>query len=70
MHCNLHELIAGVGRDLQRNELTNALQVYRSVIERIVSRVFSVPMVRFLGMQRAMSWLVSNSEANGPGKLV
>jgi thiamine phosphate synthase YjbQ (UPF0047 family) len=52
------------------NELMNALQVDQSVIERIVSRVFSVPMARFLGMQTTMSWLVSNSEAHGTGRLV
>ena len=66
MHGNLHELIAGVGRGLQRHEVMNALQVYQSVIERIVSRVFSVPMVRFLGMQKTMSWLVFEQRGKRP----
>jgi len=52
------------------NELMNTLQVGQSVIERIVSRVFSPPAARFLGIKRTMSWLVSNSEAHGTGNLV
>jgi hypothetical protein len=52
------------------NELMDALQVGRSVIERIVSRVFSVPASRFLGMKRNISLLVSNREATGAGRLV
>jgi hypothetical protein len=52
------------------NELMNTLQVGQSVIERIVPRVLSPPAVRFLGMKRTMSWLVSNSEAHGTGTLV
>jgi len=52
------------------NELMDALQVGQSVIERIVSRVLSVPAARFLGMKRNMSLLVLNSDANGAGKLV
>jgi thiamine phosphate synthase YjbQ (UPF0047 family) len=52
------------------NELMNTLQVGQSVIERLVSRVFSFPAARFLGMKRTMSWLVSNSEADGAGTLV
>ena len=52
------------------NELMNTLQVGQSVIERLVSRVFSFPAARFLGMKRTMSWLVSNSEAHGAGTLV
>ena len=52
------------------NELMSTLQVGQSVIERIVSRVFALPAVRFLGMKRTMSWLVSGSEAHGAGKLV
>jgi len=52
------------------NELMDALQVGRSVIEKIVSRVLSVPASRFLGMKRNLSLLVSNGQENGPGRLV
>jgi len=52
------------------NELMDALQVGRSVIEKIVSRVLSVPASRFLGMKRNISLLVSNGQENGPGRLV
>jgi thiamine phosphate synthase YjbQ (UPF0047 family) len=52
------------------NELMDALQVGRSVIEKIVSRVLSVPASRFLGMKRNLSLFVSNGEENGPGRLV
>lgn len=52
------------------NELMDALQVGRSVIEKIVSRVLSVPASRFLGMKRNISLLVSNGEENGKGRLV
>jgi thiamine phosphate synthase YjbQ (UPF0047 family) len=52
------------------NELMDALQVGRSVIEKIVSRVLSVPASRFLGMKRSISLLVSNGQENGKGRLV
>jgi thiamine phosphate synthase YjbQ (UPF0047 family) len=52
------------------NELMDALQVGRSVIEKIVSRVLSVPASRFLGMKRNLSLLVSNGYDNGKGQLV
>jgi thiamine phosphate synthase YjbQ (UPF0047 family) len=52
------------------NELMDALQVGRSVIEKIVSRVLSVPASRFLGMKRNISLLVSNGQENGKGRLV
>jgi len=52
------------------NELMDALQVGRSVIERIVAKVLSVPASRFLGMKRNVSLLVSNQEASGPGRLI
>jgi thiamine phosphate synthase YjbQ (UPF0047 family) len=52
------------------NELMDALQVGRSVIEKIVSRVLSVPASRFLGMKRNVSLLVSNGAENGRGKLI
>jgi thiamine phosphate synthase YjbQ (UPF0047 family) len=52
------------------NELMDALQVGRSVIEKIVSRVLSVPASRFLGMKRNISLLVSNGEQSGKGRLV
>jgi len=52
------------------NELMDALQVGRSVIEKIVSRVLSVPASRFLGMKRNISLLVSNGAENGKGRLV
>ena len=59
-HYAIYDLVHTV------NELMNALQVYQSVIERIVSRVFSVPMVRFLGMQKTMSWLVFEQRGKRP----
>jgi hypothetical protein len=52
------------------NELMDALQVGKSVIEKIVSRVLSVPASRFLGMKRNISLLVSNGEQNGSGRLI
>jgi hypothetical protein len=52
------------------NELMDALQVGQSVIERIVSRLLSVPAARFLGMKRNISLLVSNSDASHTGKLI
>jgi thiamine phosphate synthase YjbQ (UPF0047 family) len=52
------------------NEMMDALQVGRSVIEKIVSRVLSVPASRFLGMKRNISLLVSNGEEHGKGRLV
>jgi thiamine phosphate synthase YjbQ (UPF0047 family) len=52
------------------NEMMDALQVGRSVIEKIVSRVLSVPASRFLGMKRNISLLVSNGKENGKGHLV
>jgi thiamine phosphate synthase YjbQ (UPF0047 family) len=52
------------------NELMDALQVGRSVIEKFVSRILSVPASRFLGMKRTISLLVSNGEQNGRGRLV
>jgi len=52
------------------NELMDALQVGRSVIEKIVSRVLSVPASRFLGMKRNISLLVSNGDENGKSRLV
>jgi thiamine phosphate synthase YjbQ (UPF0047 family) len=52
------------------NEMMDALQVGRSVIEKIVSRILSVPASRFLGMKRNISLLVSNGKENGKGQLV
>jgi hypothetical protein len=52
------------------NEMMDALQVGRSVIEKIVSRVLSVPASRFLGMKRNISLLVTNGEEHGKGRLV
>ncbi|MDZ7291526.1 MAG: hypothetical protein ONB44_23150 [candidate division KSB1 bacterium] len=52
------------------NELMDALQVGRSVIEKILSRVLSVPASRFLGMKRNISLMVSNGQENGKGHLV
>jgi len=52
------------------NEMMDALQVGRTVIEKIVSRVLSVPASRFLGMKRNISLLVSNGEAEGKGRVV
>lgn len=52
------------------NELMDALQVGRSIIEKVVSRVVSVPASRFLGIKRNVSLFVSNGNGTGNGRVV